>query len=218
MVAGAAHEVVQPGAFAAEDEDAVAGKVELVVVACAAFIETDDPEILLFQIFKRADKVDDAGHAKVLCRAGAGLDCDGTEGCGSALSEHDAVDARAVCHAKQRAEVLRIFYAVEGEHKAFGSRLDGREKVLNGEELLRPYESDNALVGGGSGYLGELLAGFLADADSGFAADSDETPEALILALAGDENMIEAAAAGAECLLDRMNTVENFHAGSLDCR
>ena len=45
MVAGAADEVVQARALAAEDENAVAGQVELVVVGCAALVETDDPEI-----------------------------------------------------------------------------------------------------------------------------------------------------------------------------
>ena len=42
-VAGAADKIVETGAFAAENEDAVAGEIELVVVAGAAFVETDDP-------------------------------------------------------------------------------------------------------------------------------------------------------------------------------
>ena len=50
MVAGAADEVVKTGALAAEDENAVAGEVELVVVGGAAFVETDDPDVLLLQL------------------------------------------------------------------------------------------------------------------------------------------------------------------------
>ncbi len=47
VVAGAADQVVEAGAFAAEDEDTVAGEVELVVVGGAAFVEADDPDVLL---------------------------------------------------------------------------------------------------------------------------------------------------------------------------
>ena len=70
----------------------------------------------------------------------------------------------------------------------------------------------------GAGQLGEVLAGLLADADAGLAAGQDEAREAVVLALAGDDDVIEAAAAGAKGFLDRMNAVENFHGFSLDCR
>ena len=53
VVAGAADEIVEAGAFAAEDEDAVAGKVELVVVGRTAFVEADDPDVLLLQLLAR---------------------------------------------------------------------------------------------------------------------------------------------------------------------
>ena len=77
MVAGAADEVVEAGAFATEDEDAVAGEVELVVVGLAALVETDDPDVALLEVFEGAHEVDDAGNAEVLGGAGACLDGDG---------------------------------------------------------------------------------------------------------------------------------------------
>jgi hypothetical protein len=43
MVAGAADEIVEAGAFAAKDEDAVACEVELVVVGGSPLVEADDP-------------------------------------------------------------------------------------------------------------------------------------------------------------------------------
>lgn len=47
MIAGAPDQIVKTFAFASEDEDAVAGEIELVVILLATFVEADDPEILL---------------------------------------------------------------------------------------------------------------------------------------------------------------------------
>jgi hypothetical protein len=115
VVAGAADEVVESSALAAEDEDAVAGEVELVVVSLGAFVETDDPDVLFLQLFEGADEIDDAGNAQVLGCAGAGLDGDGTQRGRTALGEYDAVDSGAIGHTQQGAEVLRVFNAIESQ-------------------------------------------------------------------------------------------------------
>jgi hypothetical protein len=153
VVAGFADEIVEACAFAAKDEDAVAGEVELVVVGQAALvlsrIQTDDPDVLALEVFEGADEVDDAGDAEVLGCAGAGFYGDRAQGGGTALGEDDAVDARAVGYAEQSAEVLGVFYAVEGEQQAAGTGLAGRgEEVFDGEELLRADQGDYALMGG----------------------------------------------------------------------
>ena len=146
VVAGAADEIVEACAFAAEDEDAVAGEVELVVVGGAAFVEADDPEILALELFEGADEVDDAGDAEVLGCAGAGLYGHGAEGRGAALGEDDAVDAGAVGYAEESAEILRVFDAVEGEEEAgcVGLQWIGGEEVFDGEEFLGADEGDYA--------------------------------------------------------------------------
>ena len=143
VVAGAADKIVEARAFAAEDDDEIAGEVELVVVGWAALVETDDPEVVLLEVFEGADEVDDAGDAEVLGGAGAGFDGGGAERGGAALGEDDAVDAGAIGDAEQRAEVLRIFDAVEGEDEAGGGALrpDGRKEVFDGEEFLRADEA-----------------------------------------------------------------------------
>jgi len=115
VVAGAADEVVQASAFAAEDEDAVAGEVELVVVGSAALVESYDPKVVAFEVFEGADEVDNAGNAQMLGCAGAGLDGYRAERSGPALGEDDAVDACAIGYAEERAEILRVFDAVESE-------------------------------------------------------------------------------------------------------
>ena len=74
MVAGAAHEIVEARAFAAEDDDEIAGEIELVVCGRAAFVEPDDPEVAALELFEGANEVDDAGDAEVLGGSGTGFD------------------------------------------------------------------------------------------------------------------------------------------------
>jgi hypothetical protein len=218
VIAGAADKIVKAGAFSAKNENAVAGEIELVVVAGAAFVETDDPEIVALELFKGADEIDDAGDAEVLGSSGAGLDGGGAKWCGPAFGEQDAVDAGAIGDTKKRAEILRVFYAVECEEETSG-RFDGGgrglEEVLESEKFLRADKCNDALVGGGIGGEGKLLARPLKDADACVAALGDEAGEAVVVALTGNENVIEATAPGLESFRDRMQAVENFHEDSL---
>ncbi len=71
-------------------------------------------------------------------------------------------------------------------------------------------------MGGCLGGEGELLARFLADANAGLAALGDEAVKTFIVALARDEHVVKAAAAGLESFRDRMQAVENFHEISLE--
>jgi hypothetical protein len=66
---------------------------------------------------------------------------------------------------------------------------------------------------GGSGGLGELVAGFLTDADAGLTALGDEFFKTGILAFAGYDDVVKTPAAGLERLFDRVDAVENFHEG-----
>src|ERR1700756_2675183 len=50
MIAGAADEVVEAGALAAQDKYAVTGEIELVVVRLAAFVEADNPKPLALEV------------------------------------------------------------------------------------------------------------------------------------------------------------------------
>jgi hypothetical protein len=147
----------------------------------------------------------------------AGFDCYGTEGGGAALGEDDSVDACSIGYAEQSAEVLRVFYAVEGEKQAAGACVCGggvgREQVFDGEEFLRADESNYALVGGGFRHHRQLVAGFLADADAGLAKGGDEALESEIFAFAGYQHMVKATPAGFEGFFDRVHAVQNFHEG-----
>jgi len=216
MITGAADEVVEAGALAAEDDDAVAGEIELVEVSLAAFVETDDPDVLFFQLFEGADQVDDTGDAQVLGGSGAGFDGCRTERGGAALGEQDAVDSGAVGYAQQCAEILRVFNAVESEKKAGRSGDCRGKEVFDGEKLLGADEGYDALMSGSLGEFGQLLAGFLEDTDAGGAAKVDEALQALGVAFASNQNVVETPPSGLEGFLDRMKAVENIH--KVKCR
>jgi hypothetical protein len=217
VVAGAAHEIVKAGAFAAEDDHKVAGEIELIVRGGAAFIETNDPEVAALELFERADEVDDTGNAQVFGRSSARFDGGRTERCGTPLGEENAVDTCAIGDAKESAKILRIFNAVEGEQEPSGRIAVGmwREEIFEREKPLRANERDDTLVRGSLRCNGELLARFFKHANACIAALGDEMIEAVIFALAGDEDVVEAAAAGLESFSDRMQAVENFHGISL---
>jgi hypothetical protein len=152
----------------------------------------------------------------VLGCAGAGFDGHGAERGGAALGEDDAIDAGAVGYAEERAEILRVFDTVEGEKETgrTGFRVGiGLEEVFDRERLLRANESDNSLMGWGLGQLSQVLARFLADADAGFTALGDQLLQPGIVALAGHQHVVKAAASGLESLFHRMHPVENFHEG-----
>jgi hypothetical protein len=218
MIAGAANEIVEAGTFAAEDDDEIAGEIESVVGDGAALVEPHDPEIVTLELFEGANEVDDAGDAEVLDCSGAGFDGSRAEWSGAALGEQDAVDAGAIGDAKKSAEVLRVFNAVEREDEA-GWRFAGAgrrlEEVFERQRFLRTDKSDDALVRGGIGGEGELLARPLKNANACVAALGDEAVETFVVALSGDENVIKSAAAGLESFRDRMQAVENFHESSL---
>jgi hypothetical protein len=220
VVAGAADEVVETSPFSAENEDTVAGEIEPVVVGCAPLVESDDPDVLALQFFERADQVNDARDAEMFGCAGAGFDCGWADWSGAPLSQDNAIDSRAICHAQEGSKILGVFNTVERENETGRVKLAGRglEQVFESKRFLGSHQRDNALVRGGSGKLSELLAGLLADANAGLAAFSYKARKPVVLALAGDKNVVKTAAARLECLLHRMEAVENFHECSLDCR
>jgi hypothetical protein len=160
MITSAAHEVVEAGALTAEDDDEIAREIELVVVTLPMFVESDDPEILLFEILKGADEVDDAGDAKMLGRSGTGFDGHRTEGRGSALRDNDAVNTGTIGNAEERAKILRIFDTIDGENETSGGRVsrEGHVEVFDGQEFLGTDERYYSLVGWSLGSERQLVA------------------------------------------------------------
>ena len=112
---------------------------------------------------------------------------------------------------------MRIFHAVESQNETRCGRLAGgwREEIFERKKLLRVDERDNALMRGGFGSNGELLAGLLENADASLAALGDQLLEARIMPLPSHEDVVKAPLSGFESLLHRVQAVENFHGFSL---
>ena len=208
MVAGAAYEVVQSCSLTSKHNHRIGPEIVAVVIPCAAFVESDAPDIVFFEGLEGADEVNDAGQAEMLGGAGGGFDGDGAEGGGTAFGKEDAVDSGSFGGAEDGSEVLGVFDAVEGEDEA-GFRTF--EDVFGGEEFALTNDGDDALVAGGSGDAGEGVAGFGSDRDFGGAAEVDDGLEALVVTFLRDADMVEAAGAGAEGLFDGVQAVDNFH-------
>jgi hypothetical protein len=135
MVAGLFDQVVEAGAFAAEDEDTVAAEVVFGVVGGSTLVETEDPDVFLLHLFEGANEVGDAGDANVFGGSGGGFGYGCGDGGGTALGQEDAIDAGAVGGSQQGSEVVGVFDAVEGEEEPVVPGFGWGEKVLDSEEL-----------------------------------------------------------------------------------
>ena len=130
VIAGLFDQIVQSCAFAPEDEDAVGLEVEVGVVGSSAFIQSEDPDVLLLHLFERANEVGNPRNPNVFRGSGRGFGYGRGDGGGSALGEDDAVDAGTVGGSEQRSEVVGVFDAVEGEEEAVLARLFGVRESL----------------------------------------------------------------------------------------
>jgi hypothetical protein len=215
VIAGAFDELVEAGAFAAEDEAGVLAEVEVGVVGCAALVEANDPDVALLHGFEGAGEVDDLSDADVFGGPGGGFGNGGREWRGAALGEEDAVDACTVGRAEERAEIVGVFNAVECEEETVAGGADGCvEEVFESKEFAFAEEGDDALVVVGAGVAGELVAGLGGDADTGGAGGLEDALEPRVaagFALAGDADVVDLSRSGAESLFDRVEAVQNIH-------
>lgn len=211
MIAGLLDQVMETGAFASENEDAVGGEGEVGVVGGSALVKTDDPDVGLLHLFEGADEVRDAGDADVFGGSGGGFG-DGRGDRGAAtLGKNNAVDPGSVGGSKESAQIVRIFHAIESEEESVMTVGRRDEKILNGEESPLAKIGDDALMGFGFGDTGELIAGFDRDTDASGTGEGGEAIELCITSLASDGDPVEATGAGSDGLFDGMEAIENVH-------
>ena len=209
MVAGAPDQVVQAVAFAAHHQHAVAGEVKVVIVRGAAFIETNDPEIVALEFFQSADKIDNAGDSEMLLSAGGSLGGNGAQRSGSTLRHDDGIRTGPVGRAKQGSQILWILDAIERKHEP--RRASGRDDILNGEKLLSANDGHDTLMSGRARNIIEGFAWFGADTNLEGAAEIDDGLQPFVAALTRHKDVFEAAASGFQSLFNGMDTVENLH-------
>ena len=70
-------------------------------------------------------------------------------------------------------------------------------------------------MGIGAGEPGELVPGLEGYADAGGPAEVDQPFQAVVAAFPGNGDMVQLTGTGTDGLLDRVETVKNFHDSSL---
>ena len=213
-VAAPAHQVVQSLAFGAEHDGAVHVVVEFVVALRAALVEADGPHVAFFQLVQRARDVGDARDRQMLGRSRRSLHRGARQSRGAPLGNDDAVGAGAIGGANERAQVVRVFHAVEHDQEAVLAVALFEQRVHVGV-LLAAGDGDDALMGVGVGGAIELLARQEADLHSAGAAVVNQALHPLIMPLARDADVLEAARARLQRLADRMNAVDDDHVSSV---
>ena len=171
----------------------------------------------MFELFESAHQIDHAGNAQMFGRAGAGFDGYGAQGSRPAFGEDHAVHAGSIGHAQQRAQVLRVFHAIDRENQTRRIRIfrSRPEQIFEGKKLLRAHQRHHALMRCSFRSESQLLARLLDHADMRLAALRNQAFQSRIAALASHEHMIEAALPGLESLLNRVQPIQNFHWSSL---
>ena len=91
----------------------------------------------------------------MLTGAGGGFGHSGSHSRGPPLGNHDAVGARSIRGAKNRAQIVRIFHGVEHDHQRKLASL-GCDYVVEIVILFGRGDGDHALMGVVSGHLIEF--------------------------------------------------------------
>ena len=111
---------VQAVALAAQDEYSRPRIIDFSVKLAGAFIQAIDPEPAPFQLFERLVDIANANHGKMFERAGGRLG-DGFVQSGRApLGDQNCGSARGMRRAHNRAQIVRIFHAVEQDQQFRG--------------------------------------------------------------------------------------------------
>ncbi len=108
-----AHQIVQSFAFGAKHDGAVHLVVHRIVGLLAAFVQSDDPQLLLFQLLERSRDVRDFRDRKVFACSGGNFRDRTRDSCGAAFGNHYAIGSRGVGGAENRSQIVRIFDSIE---------------------------------------------------------------------------------------------------------
>lgn len=193
MVAGAAHQIVQAGTLAAEDNHCVGREVVLIVIPGTALIEAHAPKVALLEGLERAHQVDDPGQAEILRSTSGGLQGNRAQGCRPALGEKDPIDSRGLGSSQQRAQVLGILHTVESQDQ---TRFGTGKQILYAKKIAFPRHGHDPLVYRNAGQASEGLAWLRLHRNPGGTAQGDDLVEAarvsMIEPLPGNADVIEA--------------------------
>ena len=100
------------------------------------------------------------------------------------LGDQDSVHGNGICRSEERAEIVRVFHAIERQKELVfvgGSGLLFGEKVFDPEELALPNHRKHTLMRIRFCETGKLVARVGGDTDVGDAAEGDDALEPLVL-------------------------------------
>ena len=123
VIASATDKIVKSLSFAAQNQSTVEAEIELVIVDGSALIETNAPNVISLEFLQSAHEIGDAGYAHMLRRASRRLGDCCRYGSGTTFRYDNTIDSCALCSPEQCSEIMRVFYAIEGEDEMILSSL-----------------------------------------------------------------------------------------------
>ncbi len=146
------------------------------------------------------------------------LDRDRTQRRRAPFGKHYAIYPGAVGGPQQRAQVLRVFHAVEGQKQPRPRPPRGkREQILQIQNRLGANHCHHALVSGTLGQLGKLVARLEAQAHPRVAAQVDDSLQALVMPLPRHADVVEFATPRTQSFFYRVQAIKNLHPLQFTC-
>ncbi len=196
---------MQSAALAAEHDGRGGGQLDAIVCVLAAFVQAVDPIAALLQVFERVPNVHHAHDRQIGQRAGGSARDGFRKPDGAAFRNHDGGCAGCVRGTNDRAEIMRIFDAVEDDMQS-----TARGGFIEGRVFFSGAESNDSLMGGAASGAIELIAGLESHGNFAFAAEIDNFLNPGRSRAPGDHDIVEGSP-GPESLPDGMDSRERRH-------
>ena len=203
-------------AFTAEHEHDGTLVVDRVPALLARTVEADDPEALRLQGLQGLDHVADAGDLDAFERARRSAGRGIRQRRGVSIGKQDAIRARGVDAADDRAEVSGVLNAVEQHEESRRAR--ALLQFLETQEALVGHDGEDALMALAVRGPIESLAGFEAKGHAPLACALDDFEDALVAHSLGDHHTFDGAGARGQGFEDGMNSTDYGHSRFLTLR
>jgi hypothetical protein len=201
---------VQTFAFRAQSDGAVHLIVQGVVGLRAVLVEADDPKIFGFQILQGPGNIRHFRNGEVLTRSGGDFRHSSSHARGTAFGNDDSIHAGRVCRAKNCAQVMRVFYAVEYHNQRVWAALGG-EHIIEIAVLLGRGDRNHSLMCIVPRHAIEFGARHKAYGNAVPAGFIDDALQAEVVAVLCHSNPFKGATARLKGLSDGIDAVNKMH-------
>jgi hypothetical protein len=196
---------VQPFAFATQHNHGRRHKIDLIVLLIPALIQTVDPEAFMLKIFKGLCDVAYADYRQILKGSRCRL-CNGVrQAGGAAFRNHHGVCARRMSGSDDRAEIVRVFHAIQ-DHDHFCAG----DNIILTRVLRSRAKSNDALMGFVATGAFQSVTWLETNSYTILTAEVDDLLQTWSAGALGDEHAVEGAL-GFQRFTDRIHSDENSH-------